>query len=187
MSGIIQATNLQVDNIKHSGGTTGLTIDSSGDVTESNFELDQWRLATAFSTDNATVTGWERVDDATFSKVGTGMTESSGIFTFPRTGLWVVRPELTIYIDGSDGTAGVICYVSSNSGSSYDGVGTVYEGADSATNQMGAISCVINVTNASTFRFKLTSSSLATNSNINADTNTTHTAILFERKAPPQS
>jgi hypothetical protein len=33
MSGIIQATNLQVDNIKHSGGTTAQTIDSSGRVT----------------------------------------------------------------------------------------------------------------------------------------------------------
>ena len=179
-------SKLQVETISHTNNTTGLTIGSNGDVTESNFELDQWRLASAFSTDGATVTGWERVDDATFSKAGTGMTESSGIFTFPRTGLWVVRPELTIYIDASDGTAGVVCNVSSNSGSSYDSVGTVYEGADSATNQMGAISCVINVTNASTFRFKLTTSSLATNSNINADTNTTHTAILFERKAPSQ-
>ena len=32
MSGIIQATNLQVDNIKHSGGTSAITIDSSGKV-----------------------------------------------------------------------------------------------------------------------------------------------------------
>ena len=32
MSGIIQATNLQVDNIKHSGGTTAQTIDSTGRI-----------------------------------------------------------------------------------------------------------------------------------------------------------
>jgi len=32
MSGIIQATNLQVDNIKHSGGTSAMTINSSGFV-----------------------------------------------------------------------------------------------------------------------------------------------------------
>ena len=32
MSGIIQATNLQVDNIKSSGGTTGLTINTAGVV-----------------------------------------------------------------------------------------------------------------------------------------------------------
>lgn len=32
MSGIIQATNLQVDNIKHSGGTSAMTVDSSGRI-----------------------------------------------------------------------------------------------------------------------------------------------------------
>ena len=159
---------------------------TSSGWTDSNFELDQWRLASVFGTDGATVTGWERVDDATFSKAGTGMTESSGIFTFPRTGLWLVRPELTIYIDSADGTVGVICNVSSNSGGAYDSVATVYEGGDSTANQMGAISCVINVTDASTFRFKLTTSSMGSGSQLAADSNTAHTSILFERKAPSQ-
>ena len=32
MSGIIEATNLQVDNIKHSGGTSAITIENTGKV-----------------------------------------------------------------------------------------------------------------------------------------------------------
>ena len=36
MSGIIQATNLQTDNIKSSGGTTAMTIDSAGQVFHPN-------------------------------------------------------------------------------------------------------------------------------------------------------
>ena len=36
MSGIIQATNLQVDNIKSSGGTSAMTIDSAGQVFHPN-------------------------------------------------------------------------------------------------------------------------------------------------------
>ncbi len=40
MSGIIQATNLQVDNIKHSGGTSAITIENTGKVntTQSGYE-----------------------------------------------------------------------------------------------------------------------------------------------------
>ena len=33
---------------------------------------------------------FERVDEADFNKVGTGMTESSGVFTFTKTGVYSV-------------------------------------------------------------------------------------------------
>ena len=54
-------------------------------------EADQWRLTTAF-----TGTSWdfssnmERADHAGFSVLGTGMSESSGVFTYPSTGYWLV-------------------------------------------------------------------------------------------------
>ena len=54
-------------------------------------EVDQWRVTASFTTDDADPIGanWERTD-TNFTKIGTGMTESSGVFTFPSTGIWRV-------------------------------------------------------------------------------------------------
>ena len=60
-------------------------------------EADQWRL-TANKTSTGDITAnLERVDTAGFGYLGTGMTESSGIFSFPSTGIY----KITANIDGA--------------------------------------------------------------------------------------
>jgi hypothetical protein len=55
-------------------------------------EADMYRLtANSNDSDVTPLTAWERVDDATFSKMGTGISVSSGIFSFPSTGLYLVK------------------------------------------------------------------------------------------------
>jgi len=50
--------------------------------------MDNWRINTGFAGSTQDLTSnWER-NDSNFSKIGTGMTESSGIFTFPETGIY---------------------------------------------------------------------------------------------------
>lgn len=54
-------------------------------------EADMWR--TTASTSGGTgvfSSNWERVDTYDFSHLGTGMSQASGIFTFPSTGIWRV-------------------------------------------------------------------------------------------------
>ncbi len=54
---------------------------------------DQWRITSSFSYGNATTTinaNWERADSDNSGLIGTGMTESSGIFTFPETGIYLI-------------------------------------------------------------------------------------------------
>ena len=55
-------------------------------------EADQWRV-TADSTSGSTdiTANWERNDSTGFGYLGTGMSQSSGIFTFPSTGIYLVR------------------------------------------------------------------------------------------------
>jgi len=55
-------------------------------------ETDQWRV-TADSTSGSTdiTANWERNDSTGFGYLGTGMSQSSGIFTFPSTGIYLVR------------------------------------------------------------------------------------------------
>ena len=57
--------------------------------------IDLWRLSANFSTDNGTITGWERPDESSIVGVSVnGLTESSGIFTFPSTGIYHRTPNL---------------------------------------------------------------------------------------------
>jgi hypothetical protein len=87
---------------------SGATLDVNGTIdltgaTKTGFpaggltEVDQWRLTANFlSTDADITTNLERNDTTGFSLLGTGMTESSGIFSFPSTGHWMVTPTMFI-------------------------------------------------------------------------------------------
>ena len=71
-------------------GSTG-TMALTSDITSGLAEVDVWKLTTDFTGDANPISsnlsrwasGWE--------KIGTGMTESSGVFTFPSTGKWNVE------------------------------------------------------------------------------------------------
>jgi len=58
-----------------------------GGVTES----DSWRLtSSAANPSGVLASNWERCDTDGFALLGTGMSESSGIFSFPSTGHWLI-------------------------------------------------------------------------------------------------
>jgi len=85
---------------------SGVTLANSGTATGLGItEADMWRLSasiTGISSSTTTVLGsnWERVDDATFSYIGSGMSESSGIFTFPSTGIYQIILSIGAYTNG---------------------------------------------------------------------------------------
>jgi len=64
------------------------TVSGVGGITH----VDQWRLTTTFAgSGNPIASNLERVDTSAQGTIGSAMTVSSGIFTFPVTGIWVVR------------------------------------------------------------------------------------------------
>ena len=69
-------------------------------------EVDVWRQTADFTGDKVPITtGWERNDSYGFSKLGTGMTESSGVFSFPSTGFWHIQAVFGFQIAaGTDST-----------------------------------------------------------------------------------
>jgi len=84
------------------GAGSAPTMQAGGGVTE----CDQWRLTTDFQ-GNATpiASNLERNDCNSFGLLGTGMSQSSGIFTFPSTGYWLVRYQVlagTNYSSGAE-------------------------------------------------------------------------------------
>jgi len=69
-------------------------------------EADQWRVTTSFTLSGGSeidiTTNLERVDNSAQGYLGTGMTQSSGIFTFPSTGIWLVKYHLTASQNGEN-------------------------------------------------------------------------------------
>lgn len=55
-------------------------------------EADQWRITANLVGSSGVITAnWERVDTDSGGIIGTGMTESSGVFSFPSTGIYLVN------------------------------------------------------------------------------------------------
>ena len=107
-------SKLIVNSIRHTGASAdAITIDASGNVTfpanatcsgtATGFgggitEIDYWRLTSNFQGNAYHIqNNWERADSQLEDKKGTGMSESSGLFTFPSTGYYYVEFNLTGY------------------------------------------------------------------------------------------
>ena len=70
--------------------------------------VDNWRLTTSFTGDTVPIINWERNDSAApnFGYYGEQMTESSGIFSFPSTGYYLILLTLQFYLNGDSQYAG---------------------------------------------------------------------------------
>ena len=75
------------DTFLKTDGSGNLSFAAVGGITMA----DQWRITSDFNvTSFAYVTSnWERNDDDGYGKIGTGMSESSGEFSFPSTGVYL--------------------------------------------------------------------------------------------------
>ena len=175
---------LKVDTLQDSGGNAIITSNGSGTFTSSlpNTGItmaDQFRLSASLSNpgNGDITTNFERPDNASFNRIGTGMTESSGVFTFPQTGLYLVS-WCFVLLNLNDGAVNFYTKVSSDSGSNYDDVSrgiTSNRNGTSAYN-MGTTSNYVNVTNASTFRVKFYMDSTTSDTGLSGNTayNVTH-------------
>jgi|9_EtaG_2_1085328.scaffolds.fasta_scaffold08032_4 hypothetical protein len=129
-------------------------------------EADQWRLASNFTTNNTTInTGWERNDTTGYAKIGTGMSESSGIFTFAATGIYWIHFKANL-LSSSDPEYYGIGIETSTDNSTYTQVANSYTSAFAANaHTISACNIFFDVTNTSTHKVRF--------STLNADKGTT--------------
>ena len=99
------------DTIKFStGGVERIVINNSGisgtGISSAGLTMaDQHRIPSLFTmaTSDTVLTNFERVDSDGAGTFGTGMTQSSGIFTFPSTGIYLIHYFFTAFSNsGSD-------------------------------------------------------------------------------------
>ena len=179
-----------VDTIKADNGTTAMTIDSSGDVTESNFCLSYWHKSTNSETISTltVIDDWTEVSDGNgFKRIGGAFTESSGVFTFPRTGVYKLDAQFAFNKADATRYAGGYISFTSNSGGSYDNYSVFQDLNDDSSNTVYSSIKVIrylNITDTSTHKvkFQFESATAVDLRGAMADTN-----VVFQRLAPPQS
>ena len=181
----IDVANMLTGAVPVANGGTALTSGFANGVTM----IDQFRLTSNLD-DNADPisSNLERVDDASFSKVGTGMTLSSGIYTFPATGLYQVNVNAMFQVQ-DDPNVDLGTFVSSNSGGAYDQTAIARGGKASSnfTNFGTSSTCMVNVTNATNFRVKFTLSDVASgDTRLQSGTNENKTTFTFIRLADSQ-
>ena len=122
-------------------------------------EADMHRITTDFTGSVQPITAnWERCDEDTFAKIGTGMSVSSGIWTFPVTGLYQVVWICTWKL-ANDVTRH--CYselITTNNNSSYTerGTGWTHINDESGNSYASStVSAFVNVSNVSNQKVKL--------------------------------
>ena len=119
--------------------------------------VDQWRVTSDFNvTSFAYITSnWERNDSSGYDKLGTGMSESSGEFSFPSTGIYLVRAVISWYPSGGGVNYNRVGIHTTTNGSDYAARAYSWSGVESASQYQNMMAEIIfDVTNVSTHKVK---------------------------------
>ncbi len=144
---------------------------------------DQWRLTSDFVGTNADISSnLEQVDTGGQGTLGSAMTESSGVFTFPSTGYWLVMCTGVFNVAAADNCSIGIFVTTDNS--SYTQVahcGCSNKGSAGSSAETNTQSTLIDVTSTSNVKVKFTTASMAGASQINGSTSINNTTFTFIR------
>ena len=174
-------TNIPAANI--TGTLPAISGANLTGITAGITEADQWRVSSSFTVSGSSfiTSNWERVDSTGWDKIGTGMSESSGVFTFPSTGIWNVIFWTTVRpVDNTTMYAGVEYYYTTDN-SSYSNVANFYGGV-STTAFFDCISGshIFDISNVSTHKIKFRATSAST-CGYSGNTSETQLAATFIR------
>ena len=146
--------------------------------------FDIWRQTadrTGSATDYELTSNWERVDDSTIGFIGTGMSESSGIFTFPQTGIYKITFSLEVKNDSdTDGVEAIIQATTDNSSYSTIILRNISIRSTGDTEEGYAIT-TFDCTDTTTHKLKFIAGDFKSSSQMNGSSTNSETYVIFER------
>ena len=166
-------------------GGTGI-IRHNGVEIASDKMHDQWAIESDVGMTNDTLTTWTRSSLSDAAPYLTGMSHSSGIFTFPKTGVYRVDFRFGYYKSDDRRYVGALMQLSTNGGGSYFDIGRsythLYDVDSNNTFNTSIVNGHIDVQNVSTYRmrFQVVSQAEVT---VYAATDDVRTLVQFERIA----
>ena len=142
-------------------------------------QADQWRLTTDKTGNSDITANLERSDNTAFGYIGTGMTQSSGIFTFPTTGIYLITAQGYWLRAGSAYLfAGILINFTINN-STYITQGRTYISGASGAYGNSFINCLVDVTDVLNCKIKFTTDS--DDATLGGDTDSIRTGFTFIR------
>ena len=191
-------SSLNVNTINEYTSANGVTIDGvlikDGNVdgvdvsaiTQGVTEADQWRITSNASLNSGDVvsTNWER-NDNDYDKIGDGMSESSGVFTFPETGIYLIHTTLQAGDTTDQDYVGFILDNTLNDGGAWD---TLQDSYGNITSSGGAQiyvnvsdTCMVDITDLSNHKIRLKLGSENAGVSVKGSSNSQKTGLTFIR------
>ena len=174
------------DVIKFStAGVERMAITNSGvtGITAGITMADQWRLSTNFTQGNnvreVIDQNWERADTDSYGAIGSPMTESSGIFTFPETGIYLIFFQSAATNTGSAAVFNSYIDVTTDNSSYSDASISINRVVAASTFVNPTILFIFDVTDTSTHKVKFSVYSSGNNGVIYGNTGRTQTGATF--------
>ena len=144
--------------------------------------LDMWRQ-TADTTSNAQpiTSNWERVDTNNFTGIGTAFSApSSGVWTFPSTGIWEIVFEVHLSNSGGDAVANSAIQITTDNGSAWAiaAYSQAGDGGDFKDNFTARV--IVDVTDTGQVKFKLDIDNL-NGSTMKGNTSNNQTYVIMKK------
>jgi hypothetical protein len=163
------------------------TLQSGGSALISGItQADQWRITSNASLNSGDVvsTNWER-NDNDYDKIGDGMSESSGVFTFPETGIYLIHTTLQAGDTTDQDYVGFILDNTLNDGGAWD---TLQDSYGNITSSGGAQiyvnvsdTCMVDITDLSNHKIRLKLGSENAGVSVKGSSNSQKTGLTFIR------
>ena len=157
-AGVCTATNVSVASSVTASRFFGSGANLTG-ISAGITMADQWRLNTGgtLTSDGTTqfTANWERGDTNSQGYIGSAMTESSGIFTFPSTGIYWIHSQMSFKRNSGDNRFAQLQLNVTTDNGTYTNASSGFAIFPSAYNTTNAIAnFIFDVTNTSTHKVK---------------------------------
>jgi deoxyribose-phosphate aldolase len=178
----LPATAPQANKALITDGSGNLSFADAGGITMAQ----QWRLTANFTGSQEPITSnLEIVDTYGYGTLGSNMTESSGIFTFPSTGYYLIITNHSINNTNFERVASMNTYTTtdgSNYNQSVQSCISVTPSGGVNTVQSASSTFIFDVTNTTTHKIQFQVNVVATSSTVTrGDTNMNETTFTFIR------
>ena len=175
--------NAKLANSSVTVNGTSISLGASGNISAGITEADQWRVTSNFTGDNNPIaSNWERADGRGQGYFGTGMSQSSGVWTFPSTGYWFVRFTLAYYASNSQSRTDISIRCSDN-GTNFTEVALaqIHAHYNPVAYQSGSTETILDITDTSTHKVTFRNNDQDTSNTKLGSTDFNYTHVTFIR------
>ena len=166
-------------------GGTGTILHNGVEIASDKMH-DQWVVESDESITSGTLTSWTRSSISDAAPHLTGMSHSSGVFTFPKTGVYRVDFRFGYYKSDYRRYVGALIQLSTNSGGSYVDLARnythLYDVDSNSTYNNSSVFTHLDVQDASTYRVRCRVEAISAVTVYGANDDT-RTMVTFERIA----